>query len=162
MPVFPKIANYGGKGLAILLCVVAYLARDFSYVIGAVLVYVSSLLLWALYNKLEDWGLVSPPRETQYEPRSEIFAQTISDTLQPDTPTLPPANPPPPLGPIKGMMRVDITQTNKTVDVYVALSQQSTFLVETHNLGSTPIEQNLQGLREHMAEFKTRLLSNFR
>jgi hypothetical protein len=159
MPIFIKILHYGGRVIAILLCITAYLAKDFSYVIGGLLVYVSSLLLGALYYKLEDWGLISPPQEIQYQPRSEIFAQTISDILQPEESTLPPANAPPPLGPVKGVMRVDITQTNKTVDVYIVLSQQSKFLVDTYHLGSAPIEQNLEGLREHMTEFKRRLLS---
>jgi hypothetical protein len=117
----------------------------------------------ALYEKLEEWGLVTTTYKTK-APKTEErrIASVISESLEPPKPELPPPNPPEtPATPVKGLMRVDVTRTPQTVDVYITLSEQAQFLVNGNHLGSVPIEQNFENLTEHMATFKRRLSTAF-
>jgi len=50
-------------------------------------------------------------------------------------------------------MRVDVTQTARTVDVFIVLSEQAKHIVEHSGLLDTPIEENFEGLSEHLSEF---------
>ena len=61
----------------------------------------------------------------------------------------PPVLPERPPSPVTGIMRVDVTQTDKTVDVFLVLSEQAKFLIEKHDLAKIPIEENLDGLQAH-------------
>ena len=77
-----------------------------------------------------------------------------------------PALPPPvlperPPSPVTGIMRVDVTQTDKTVDVFVVLSEQSKFIVEKHDLANIPIEENLDGLQTHLKEHMMRYSDDY-
>jgi hypothetical protein len=81
---------------------------------------------------------------------------TIPELVQAIAP--PPSLPPPvlperPPAPVQGVMRVDVTQTSKTVDVFIVLSEEAKFIVEKSGLLDTPIEQNFEGLKKHMADF---------
>src|SRR5438105_65070 len=70
-------------------------------------------------------------------------------------PILPPPNPPAPLTtPIKGLMRVDVTQTNQTVDVYILRSEQDSFVITAQQLGDIPIEQHFEELKEHLSRYR--------
>jgi hypothetical protein len=123
----------------------------------------------ALYEKLEQWGIVKTRykiKTQKSEPRAAGIDHVISDHLREQEelrkPTPPPPNPAPnPASPLKGLMRVDVTQTINSVDVYILLSEQARFLINTHNLGAIPIEENFEDLRAHMAEFKRQLSTAF-
>lgn len=63
--------------------------------------------------------------------------------------------------PVTGIMRVDVTQTEKTVDVFVVLSEQSKFIVEKHDLANIPIEENIDGLQAHLKEHMMRYSDDY-
>ena len=144
----------GGVVLAIFL----FLTGNWSAGLG---IFVVTGLACALYEKLEAWGFVTTTYKTKTsKTKSRSMASVISETLQPQKPDLLPPNPPSPhTSPVKGIMRVDITQTPHTVDVYITLSEQAKFLLNNNHLGSVPIEQNFEKLSEHMADFR-RLLGS--
>lgn len=73
----------------------------------------------------------------------------------------PPVLPERPPSPVTGIMRVDVTQTDKTVDVFVVLSEQSKFIVEKHDLANIPIEENLDGLQTHLREHMMRYSDDY-
>jgi phage terminase Nu1 subunit (DNA packaging protein) len=154
----PTIFWFGVGG--IVLSILLFLTGDWVSGIGTFLV---TGLACGFYEKLEEWGFVTTTYKTKVtQPEARSMASVISDTLQPRQPNLPPPNVPSPhTSPVKGIMRVDITQTPQTVDVYITLSEQSKFLVDNNHLGSVPIEQNFEKLSEHMADFRGMLGSAY-
>lgn len=83
----------------------------------------------------------------------------LSATPPSQLPSPPPLLPPPiapptaATAPIKGIMRVDVTRTSMTVDVWILLSEEAKFIVQANNLQTLPVEENFDGLKEHMETF---------
>ena len=90
--------------------------------------------------------------------RSELKLLQEQSKLPPLPPPVLPERPP---GPVAGIMRVDVTQTDKTVDVFVVLSEQAKFVIEKHGLGKIPIEENFDGLQAHLKEHLMRYSDDY-
>jgi hypothetical protein len=101
----------------------------------------------------------SPAKEAR---KAERAAASAPPPPQKQAPVPQPPNPqislPPPQRPegpqtIQGTMCVDVTQTDRTVDVWIWLSEEAKFIVQQSGLLDTPIEENFEGLKAHMQEF---------
>jgi hypothetical protein len=144
----------GGIVLTILLAI----AGSWGAAIGT---FVVTGLACGLYEKLDDWGLIPEPNPPSApKPRTsatdEMIKSMKADAERRVAELPPPVLPEPRTDPVQGTMRVDVTQTARTVDVFIVLSDKAKQTIEANGIGDWPVEENFEGLKEYMEEFTER------
>jgi hypothetical protein len=115
---------------------------------GGFTVFVIAGLGCGLYEKLDSWGLI-PERS----PAPKPTPPTRAVAARPQEPVLPIPVAPTSSVPVTGLMRVDVTRTERTVDVFITLSEKAKYIFEKNDLRNIPVEQHFDGLKTHMEEF---------
>jgi hypothetical protein len=124
---------------------------------GAVIL-VLTCLFSAVYQKMDQWGLITDTSTVKVKPAIpdppyEPPPQPVPSRVPPST--LPHAIQPANVArPVKGLMTVAVTQTPRTVDVFVALSEETKHLLEANSpVLDIPIEENFEGLRKYLQDY---------
>ncbi len=117
----------------------------------AIFFFIVAVIGGAIFGKLHEWGLLP-----------DVITDTPIHFPTRSTEPITQVQPPPPLPepirpnsnePIRGTMRVDVTRTDQTVDVWIQLSEEAKFIVESNSLESMPVEEHFEELKERLAEF---------